>query len=123
MADCGDWGIAMHAWVGYTASAQVVTNVAKEKLGCNITQTTLDEGATTYDAMEAGSTDVIIEDWGGGRWQDWVDRGAIQDVGSNGNIGLIGMFVPQWMADKYPDITDCGQPEQVRGPVQDAGVR
>ena len=32
---------------------------------------------------------------------------AIVEVGSNGNIGLIGMFVPQWMADKYPDITDA----------------
>jgi glycine betaine/proline transport system substrate-binding protein len=103
---CGDWGIAMHAWVGYTASAQVVTNVANKMLGCKITQTTLDEGATTYDAMEAGSVDVIIEDWGGGRWKDWVDRGAIAEDGENGNIGLIGMFVPQWMADKYPDITD-----------------
>ncbi len=104
-ADCGDWGVAMHAWVGYTASAQVLTNVA-ESLGCNITQTTLDEAGVTYDAMEAGSVDVIVEDWGGGRWQEWVDRGAIQEVGSNGNVGLIGMFVPAWMAEEYPDITD-----------------
>ena len=88
-ADCGDWGVAMHAWVGYTASAQVLTNVA-ESLGCNITQTTLDEAGVTYDAMEAGSVDVIVEDWGGGRWQEWVDRGAIAEVGSNGNVGLIG---------------------------------
>jgi glycine betaine/proline transport system substrate-binding protein len=104
-AACGDWGIAMHAWVGYTASAQVVSEVAKD-LGCNITQTTLDEAATTYDAMEAGSVDVIIEDWGGGRWQEWVDRGAITEVGPNGNIGLIGMYVPEWMVAEYPDITD-----------------
>jgi len=104
-ADCGDWGVAMHAWVGYTASAQVLTNVA-ESLGCNITQTTLEEAGVTYDAMEAGSVDVIVEDWGGGRWQEWVDRGAIKEVGSNGNVGLIGMFVPKWMADEYPDITD-----------------
>ena len=104
-AECGDWGVAMHAWVGYTASAQVLTNVA-ESLGCNITQTTLDEAGVTYDAMEAGSVDVIVEDWGGGRWQEWVDRGAITEVGSNGNVGLIGMFVPKWMADEYPDITD-----------------
>ena len=105
-ADCGDWGIAMHAWVGYTASAQVLTNVAKDKLGCNITQTQLDEAGVTYDAMEAGSVDVIVEDWGGGRWQEWVDRGAVQEVGYNGNIGLIGMYVPQWMCDENPDITD-----------------
>ena len=65
-ADCGTWGIAMHAWNGYTASAQVVTEVAKSK-GCKINQSTLTEGSVTYDAMEAGTTDVIIEDWGGGR--------------------------------------------------------
>jgi glycine betaine/proline transport system substrate-binding protein len=102
---CGKWGIAMNAWVGYTASAQVVTNVAKS-LGCTITQTKLDESATTYDAMEAGSVDVVIEDWGGGRWKEWVDRGAVKELGANGNVGLIGMFVPQWMCDKYPDIAD-----------------
>ena len=105
-ADCGSWGVAMHAWVGYTASAQVLSDVARESLGCDITQTTLDEAGVTYDAMEAGSVDVIIEDWGGGRWAEWVDRGAIVEVGLNGNVGLIGMYVPQWMCDEYPDITD-----------------
>ena len=106
VAACGDWGIAMHGWVGYTASAQVVTEVAQDALGCTIEQTQLEEAGVTYDAMEAGSIDVIVEDWGGGRWQEWVDRGAIQEVGTNGNVGLIGMYVPQWMADEYPDITD-----------------
>ena len=56
--------------------------------------------------MEAGTIDVVIEDWGGGRWQDWVDRGAVVEVGDNGNVGLIGMYVPAWMAEEYPDITD-----------------
>jgi glycine betaine/proline transport system substrate-binding protein len=106
MVDCGDWSVAMHAWVGYTASAQVLSDVAREKLGCTIEQITLDEGSVTYDAMEAGSVDVIIEDWGGGRWQEWVDRGAITEAGLNGNVGLIGMYVPQWMCDENPDITD-----------------
>lgn len=103
--DCGSWSIAMHAWNGYTASAQVVAEVARAQ-GCTITQTTLEEAGVTYDAMEAGSVDVIIEDWGGGRWQEWADRGAIQEVGPNGNIGLIGMYVAPWMVAKYPDILD-----------------
>ena len=105
-SDCGSWNIAMHAWNGYTASAQVVAEVAKKELGCTITQTTLDEGPTTYDAMEAGTMDVVIEDWGGGRWKEWVDRGAVIEAGMNGNVGLIGMYVAPWMAEKYPDITD-----------------
>lgn len=105
-SDCGTWGIAMHAWNGYTASAQVVAEIAKAQ-GCTINQTTLEEAGVTYDAMEAGSVDVIIEDWGGGRWQEWVDRGAIVEVGPNGNIGRIGMYVAPWMVEKYPDITDA----------------
>jgi len=104
-SDCGTWAIAMHAWNGYTASAQVVAEVARAN-GCTITQTTLEEAGVTYDAMEAGSIDLIIEDWGGGRWQEWVDRGAIVEVGDNGNVGLIGMYVAPWMAAKYPDILD-----------------
>ena len=95
----------MHAWNGYTASAQVVAEVAKAN-GCKINQTTLTEGSVTYDAMEAGTVDVIIEDWGGGRWKKWVDRGAIKEAGPNGNIGLIGMYVAPWMVAKYPDILD-----------------
>jgi len=106
LADCGEWGIAMHPWVGYTASAQVLSDVARQKLGCTINQTQLDEAGVTYDAMAAGSVDVVIEDWGGGRWQEWVDRGAIVEVGYNGNVGLIGMYVPQWMCDQNPDIID-----------------
>ena len=105
--DCGTWGIAMHAWNGYTASAQVVAEIAKNELGCTINQTTLEEAGVTYDAMEAGTVDVVIEDWGGGRWQEWVDRGAIVEVGPNGNIGRIGMYVAPWMVEKYPDITDA----------------
>ena len=105
-ADCGEWTIAMHAWVGYTASAQVLTNIGEE-LGCTINQVKLDEAGVTYDAIEAGSADVIVEDWGGGRWQEWVDRGQVIEVGPNGNVGKIGMFVPAWMAEEYPDITDA----------------
>ncbi len=102
---CGSYTIAMHAWSGYTASAQVLTEIAKAN-GCTITQTQMDEAAVTYDAMEAGSADLIVEDWGGGRWQEWADRGAVVDLGPNGNVGEIGMFVPAWMAEQYPDITD-----------------
>lgn len=102
---CGTWGMAMHAWNGYTASAQVVTEVAKAN-GCTINQTTLEEAGVTYDAMEAGSVDVIIEDWGGGRWKEWVTRGAVKEAGPNGNVGLIGMYVAPWMVAKYPDILD-----------------
>ena len=31
--DCGSYAIAMHAWGGYTASAQVLAEVAKQGCG------------------------------------------------------------------------------------------
>ena len=82
VAACGSYAIAMHAWVGYTASAQVITEVAKAN-GCDISQVTLAEAGVTYDAMESGSVDLVVEDWGGGRWQEWADRGALVEVGDN----------------------------------------
>ena len=103
---CGSYTIAMHAWNGYTASAQVVVEVAKQKLGCKIAQKTIAEAGKSYDAMEAGKIDVIIEDWGSGRWQEWTKRGAVIKAGLNGNFGLIGMYVVPWMVKKYPDITN-----------------
>jgi glycine betaine/proline transport system substrate-binding protein len=105
---CGQWTIAMHAWPGYTATANVLTEVAKNEFGCTVNQVELTEASETYDAMESGSVDVIVEDWGGGRWQEWVDRGSVVELGSNGQEGRIGMYVPKWMADEYPDITDSG---------------
>lgn len=104
--ECGKVTIAMHGWNSYTASAQVLAEVAKKELGCDVTQTTIEEGGVTYDAMEAGTVDAIVEDWGNGRWKEWVDRGAIEALGGNGNVGRIGMYVAPWMVTKYPDITD-----------------
>jgi len=105
-AECGEVGIAMHAWVGYTATANVLTEIAKKEFGCTVNLVDLAEAGVTYDAMEAGSVDVVVEDWGGGRWQEWVDRGTVVVLGPNGQEGLIGMYVPKWMADEYPDILD-----------------
>ena len=73
--ECGEVGIAMHAWVGYTATANVLTEIAKKEFGCTVNQVELAEAGVTYDAMESGSVDVVVEDWGGGRWQEWVDSG------------------------------------------------
>ena len=35
--DCGDLRIAINPWTGYVSNAHVIGQVAKEKLGCNVT--------------------------------------------------------------------------------------
>ncbi len=99
--------MALNPWVGYTASAYVVGEVAKTKLGCDVTYKDVKE-EIAWQGMGSGEIDVVIENWG---HDDLVkkyieEQKTAQDAGSTGNIGIIGWYVPPWMAAEYPDITD-----------------
>ena len=105
--DCGQFDIAINPWVGYEASAHVVGYVAAEQLGCDVEYKDVKE-EVAWQGMGSGEIDVVIENWG---HDDLVAKyidgdGTAQDAGPNGNVGVIGWFVPPWMAEKYPDITD-----------------
>src|SRR5262249_46319805 len=106
-SDCGDLRIAVNPWTGYVANAHVIGQLAKEKLGCNVTYPEVKEEGG-WQGMADGSIDTVVENWG---HEDLVkkyitDQHVVEDAGKTGNEGLIGWFVPQWMADKYPDILD-----------------
>ena len=103
---CGEWSIVENPWNGSRANVAVVKQVAEDRLGCSVEVILLSEGDITYDAISAGSVDVVLEDWGLGRWQPWVDRGTIIELGENGIVGFVGMFVAPWMVEDYPDILD-----------------
>jgi len=107
-ADCkGPWALAMNPWVGYTASASVLEYVAKTDLNCTIQEKTLDE-QTSWQGFQSGTVDVVVENWG---HPDLVkkyitDAKVAVDAGSAGNNGVIGYYVPPWLAKAHPDITD-----------------
>jgi len=78
-----------------------------EKLGCTVTYPEVKE-EVGWQGMSDGSIDTVVENWG---HEDLVKKyidgqKTVLDAGKTGNEGLIGWFVPQWMADKYPDITN-----------------
>jgi glycine betaine/proline transport system substrate-binding protein len=105
--DCGDLRIAVNPWTGYVSNAHVIGQIAKEKLGCNVTYPEVKE-EVGWQGMASGDIDTVVENWG---HEDLVKKyidqqGSVEDAGKTGNEGLIGWFVPQWMADKYPDITN-----------------
>ncbi len=106
-AECGDFNIAINPWVGYEADAAVVAYVAEKNLGCNVTKKDLKE-EVAWQGFGTGEVDVVLENWG----HDDLKKKYIDDqktgvrVGSTGNTGTIGWYVPPWMAEKYPDITD-----------------
>lgn len=99
--------MAVNPWVGYEASAYVVGYVAQSKLGCTVNYKNLKE-EVSWAGFGSGDVDVVIENWG---HQDLVQKyikGAqtAVDFGPNGNIGIIGWFVPPWLAKAHPDVLD-----------------
>jgi glycine betaine/proline transport system substrate-binding protein len=106
-ASCGKLNMAINPWVGYEASAHVVGYVAKSKLGCEVEYKNVKE-EVAWQGMGNGEVDVVIENWGHPDLvQKYItDQKTAQDAGVNGNVGVIGWYVPPWMAAQYPDITD-----------------
>jgi glycine betaine/proline transport system substrate-binding protein len=103
----GTVNIAINPWVGYEADAAVVGYLLANKLGYTVEKKELKE-EISWQGFETGEVDVILENWG----HDDLKKTYIQqkktavEVGPTGNKGVIGWYVPQWLADKYPDITD-----------------
>jgi len=99
--------IAINPWVGYAADAAVVGYILQNEMGYKVEKPELKE-EISWQGFESGTVDVIVENWGHESLkQTYIDEKKVAvRVGSTGRQGIIGWFVPQWMADKYPDITD-----------------
>ncbi|MBV9831149.1 MAG: ABC transporter substrate-binding protein [Marmoricola sp.] len=104
---CGNFRIAMNPWVGYTADGAVVGYVAKHDLGCNVSYINAKE-EVSWQGMNSGTIDTILENWGhADLTKKYIDQlKTVVDAGQTGNKGIIGWYVPPWMAQKYPDITN-----------------
>lgn len=105
-SSCGTFNLAVNPWVGYEADAAVVAQVAKT-LGCTVVEKDLKE-EVAWQGFSTGEVDAVLENWG----HDDLKATYIQqdkvavEVGPTGNTGQIGWYVPPWMKEKYPDITD-----------------
>lgn len=104
---CSTFNIAVNPWVGYEADAYVVGTLAKKKLGCQVAYHNIDE-QPSWAGMASGTIDTILENWG---HQDLAKKyikqeHVVQDAGQTGNKGIIGWYVPPWLAKAHPDITN-----------------
>ena len=104
---CGTFSIAVNAWVGYEANVAVVSYLAKNRLGCTVVEKDLTE-EESWKALAAGEIDTILENWGHDDYKkDYIDRQRVAvEHGITGNKGIIGWYVPPWMAEEHPDIKD-----------------
>jgi glycine betaine/proline transport system substrate-binding protein len=107
--NCGDLNMAVNPWVGYEADAYVVGTIAQEQLGCKVNYKDLKEDVS-WQGFGTGEVDVVIEDWGHPDLEKkfFADSGdgSAMDMGPTGNIGIIGWYVPPWLAKAHPDILE-----------------
>lgn len=105
--ECGELNMAVNPWVGYEASAYVVGHVAQETLGCTVNYKELKEDVS-WQGFGTGEVDVVIEDWGHpdleSKFFEEEGDGTGMDFGPNGNVGIIGWYVPPWLAAENPDV-------------------
>jgi glycine betaine/proline transport system substrate-binding protein len=104
---CQNVNIAVNPWVGYEANAAVVGYVLQNKLNCKVTNKDLKE-EVSWQGFGTGEVDAVLENWGHpDLTKKYIeDQKTGVDAGSTGVKGVIGWFVPPWMAQQYPDITD-----------------
>src|SRR3954470_23782513 len=106
-ANCGTFNLAVNPWVGYEADAAVVAYVAKTNLGCTVNKKDLKE-EVSWQGFGTGEVDAVLENWGHPELKKkYIDgQKTAVEAGQTGNKGIIGWYVPPWMATQYPDITD-----------------
>lgn len=105
--ECGTVTLADNAWVGYEANVAVIAYVAKNELGCNVVIKNISE-EISWQGFETGEIDAIVENWGHDDLAKKyiTEKGVAVDLGPTGNKGIIGWYVPPFLAEKYPDILD-----------------
>ncbi len=102
----GDVKMMINQWVGAAANV-AVAQCLLQQMGYKVETSTLAE-EIAWQGFDTGQVDVILENWGHPPLEKKyiTDTKKATDAGPNGVTGIIGWYVPGWMVDKYPDITD-----------------
>jgi glycine betaine/proline transport system substrate-binding protein len=109
-AACGTVTLAVNPWAGYEANLAVLSYLAKQRLHCTVVEKNISED-DAWKELATGDVDAIVENWGHDALKKkYIDQDKLLvEQGVTGNRGVIGWYVPPWLAKKYPDITDWRQ--------------
>ncbi|WP_344177509.1 ABC transporter substrate-binding protein [Kribbella lupini] len=105
--ECGTVNLTVSPWVGYEANAAVVAYVATKDLGCKVVKKNLKE-EIAWQGFATGEIDVNLENWGHEDLKKkYVDEQKVAVVvGPTGNKGVIGWYLPPWLAAEKPELKD-----------------
>jgi glycine betaine/proline transport system substrate-binding protein len=104
---CGTLRLAVNPWVGYEANTAVISYLARQELGCTV-KLVKEAEDKSWEHLATGDVDAILENWGHDDLKKrYIDNEKVAvEAGLTGNKGVIGWYVPPWMEEKYPDITN-----------------
>lgn len=104
---CGTVNLAVSPWVGYEANAAVYRHVAEKRLGCTVVTKNLKE-EVSWQGFSTGEVDLVLENWGHADLvKKYVTEAKVAvDLGPTGNRGIIGWYVPPWLAKEHPEVLD-----------------
>ncbi|NMO35018.1 ABC transporter substrate-binding protein [Streptomyces sp. GMY01] len=99
--------LSVQSWVGAQSNVAVAQYILEHQLGYRVDTVQVDE-VPAWDALSQGRVDALLEDWGHpDQEKRYVeDKKTIADAGELGVTGHIGWFVPTYLAEQHPDITD-----------------
>jgi glycine betaine/proline transport system substrate-binding protein len=103
-ADKGTVQLMINQWVGAEANVAVAACLLAQ-MGYDVKTNSLAE-EVAWQGFETGEVDVILENWGHPdlEKQYIADTKLATDAGPMGVQGIIGWYIPGWMAEQYPDI-------------------
>lgn len=99
--------LAVNAWVGAEANANVAANLLEDQLGYTVELVKIDE-FEQFPALASGDLDATLEVWPSVHPKDYknyiqADAGVI-DAGLLGVTGQIGWFLPTYLLDENPEL-------------------
>ncbi|MFD8153592.1 ABC transporter substrate-binding protein [Streptomyces sp. NPDC059720] len=99
--------LSVQSWVGAQSNVAVAQYLLEHELGYRVDTVQVDE-VPAWDALSQGRVDALLEDWGHPEQeQRYVeDKKTIAPGGELGVTGHIGWYVPTYLAEKHPDITN-----------------
>jgi glycine betaine/proline transport system substrate-binding protein len=102
---CGTVTLNEQAWIGSTANTYVAKAVLEHDLGCTVKITQFAE-IPVYQALAAGQTDAVLEDWENvAQYAQYITKQHTAVMGGpNGVVGHVGWFVPTYLLQRYPDL-------------------
>jgi glycine betaine/proline transport system substrate-binding protein len=99
--------IAVNAWVGSAANANVAKVLLEDELGYTVELTEVDEYAQ-FPALSTGDLDATLEVWPSGHAKDirkYIEaENGVVDGGLIGVTGQIGWWLPTYMLDANPEL-------------------